>query len=327
MSLKIECAECGYQGRVSPAKAGLVIPCPSCEATLQVPSGSDKSAPASPAPRRNVRRPKADSLSTGYIALGGATILLAGVLAMIWIKTNQLGDEQLFDGVLPDADTTGQQTAADAESTPVTPAVSGEPNNVADTSPPPTSPVGADGPLEVTQVGDTDAVDNGDVILPEISAVAPETLLLAGMTEVVLQLEGFAADTRGAVENAVTAEVQAELRKCRLACVDTNDRPSFVVTLDLRQDGGVQKLGMTAELLGEVSGVPVSIWKHDAALIPVESKSLSGAVGLPGLDREVARFFTPLRDKLNTARTSIEAIRKNRERREEARRDGSRRSM
>lgn len=310
MSLSIECDGCGHTGRVSPAKAGRQIDCPSCGSAIQV----ARSTP--------VRRPKTDTSSAQYIALGGATLLLVGVLAMMWIKKNQLGDDQFFDGVLP-SDNASAQNEGDAEEGVQVSDSDSETQNtqqettVADTDP---APVNGNGPVEVGQLSDNGTFDDGEVILPEISAVAPEMLLLAGMQEVVLQLNGFSADTRGAVENAVSAEVLSELKKCRLSCVETNDRPSFVVNLDLRQDGGVQKLGMKAELLGEVSGVPVSIWKNDAALVPIESKSLTGAVGIPGLDREVARFFTPLRDKLNSARTRIESIRKNKDRREDARR-------
>jgi len=307
MSLTIECEDCGYSGRVSPAKAGMEIPCPSCDQMIDVPDAR---------PTRTVRRPKTDTSSTQYIVLGGAFVLLAGILVMMWVKKNQLADDQLFD-ISPEEQTSQSDTPttdpADEESTTVAGSGGAE-------SAPPEDLVSPDGPLKVTQVGENGTVDEGDVILPEITAVAPETLLLAGMKEVVLQLEGFSEDTRGAVENAVTAEVQAELRKCRLTCVTSQDKPSFVVTLDLRQDGGVRKLGMSAELLGEVSGVPVSIWKHDAALIPMEDKALNGSVGLTGLDRQVARFFTPLRQKLTNARNSIEAIRRNKQRREEARR-------
>lgn len=311
MSLTISCEDCGYNGRVSPAKAGMEIPCPACNETIVVPDAG---------PARAVRRPKTDTSSTQFIVLGGAFVLLAGILLMMWIRKNQLGDDQLFD-IAGDA---GQPAASDStptdtpddEGTTVTGA-SGTQN------PPADSLVDPDGPLQITQVGENGTVDQGDVILPEISAVAPETLLLAGMNEVVLQLEGFAEDTRGIVENAVTAEVQSELRKCRLTCVTAANKPAFVVTLDLRQDGGVRKLGMSAELLGEVSGVPVSIWKHDAALIPLENKALNGGVGLTGLDRQVAQFFTPLRQKLTDARNSIEAIRRNKQRREEARREAS----
>ncbi|MCR9201879.1 MAG: hypothetical protein NXI04_24810 [Planctomycetaceae bacterium] len=310
MSLTIECEDCGYTGRVSPAKAGMEIPCPSCDQMIEVPDAG---------PSRTARRPKTDTSSTQYIVLGGAFVLLAGILTMMWVRKNQLNDDQLFD--ISPAEQAGQADAnpsnpAGGESTTLVGGPDAE-------STPPDSIIDPDSPLEVTQVGDNGTVDQGDVILPEITAVAPETLLLAGMKEVVLQLEGFSEDTRGVVENAVTAEVQAELRKCRLTCVTSSNKPSFVVTLDLRQDGGVRKLGMSAELLGEVGGVPVIIWKHDAALIPLEDKALTGGVGLTGLDRQVARFFTPLRQKLTDARNSIEAIRRNRQRREEARRTPS----
>lgn len=307
MSLTIECEDCGYTGRVSPAKAGMEIPCPSCDQMIDVPNTGSA---------RAVRRPKTDTSSTQYIVLGGAFVLLAGILLMMWVRKNQLGDERLFD-ISPGEETSQGDAPATNPTNEEAATVVGSPG--AET-PPPEDVVNTEGPLKVTQIGENGTVDEGDVILPEISAVAPETLLLAGMKEVVLQLEGFAEDTRGAVENAVTAEVQSELRKCRLTCVTSKDRPSFVVTLDLRQDGGVRKLGMSAELLGEVSGVPVSIWKHDAALIPLEDKALNGSVGLTGLDRQVAQFFTPLRQKLTSARNSIEAIRRNKQRREEARR-------
>ena len=310
MSLSIECHECGHTGRVSPAKAGKTIPCPSCAEPIEV--SKNKSA-TSPAPRGSAsagRRPKADN-SIGLIALLGSTALLVGIMAMYWIKKNQLGEEVSFSlgpvisepnaggepGVsIPDADAGDAMGGSGATATNVSVTTTEPATEAPDKT---AEPVTANPPPK-------DAAP--DIILPDVQAVSPQVALLAGITEVVFEVNPLYEDSRGTVQGAIKSNCTSELTKCRLKCVEGEDAPKLVVDLDLRNVGGIQKLGMKAQLQADMLGIQVVVWDHDAALVPIDKKALNGGVSLPGLDREVARFFVSLREKIKTSKTAINSI-------------------
>lgn len=304
MSLTIECEECDYEGKVSPAKAGKTISCPSCSEPIEVPSGGvRRKSPKS----RSKNRAKTDNSSVPLIALGGATVLLVGILAMYMIKKAQM-EEEFGPGILDgnsvvDSEPNTTPPSVDA------PAVPSAQTPVKDT---------AEEPATAVAQQSTATETPGNYILPDINAVDPRMLLLAGLDEVTLDVTSVPEDTRGAVQNAVNANIKSALAKCRLKCSENEDKPKIMVDLDLRKIGGLQKLEMTAELQSEMSGVPVTIWEHHAALVTIDQKALNGSIALPGLDREVGAFFNSLRDKITTARTTINSIKENQRRRQEA---------
>lgn len=339
MSLTIECLECGHTGRVSPAKAGMTIPCPSCGESIEV-SGKKATAAAgargagakasrgsaSKAPRRSAaatRRPKADN-SIGLIALLGSTVLLAGILVMYWIKKNQLDEDFNFsqspDATEPNADD-GASNSGDDPADSDLPDVDGlNPANL-------TAESGATEAGSSDQQTDSMAVNTAgqdpaaDIILPEVQAVSPQVALMADITEVVFQVNSLPEDKRGAVQNAIESYCTSELNKCRLDCVEGDEKPKLVVDLDLRNIGGIQKLGMKAQLQAEMLGLQVVVWEHDAALVPIDQKALSSGISLPGLDREVAYFFVSLRDKISSSKTAINSIKEINRRKKAAEQD------
>lgn len=311
MSLTIECAECDYEGKVSPAKAGKTISCPSCSELIEVPAGKPSRRASKSRPDR---RPKTDNSSIPLIALGGATVLLVGILAMYMIKKAQMVEDfgaDVVNGTSPVDSTPG--TAIPVADTPV----ADKPSSSADKPAIEQTATGNNVATTVDTPKPKETPEN--FILPEINAVDPGMLLLADMNEVVLDVTGLPEDTRGAVQNAVNANIKSALAKCRLDCSEDETKPRIIVDLDLRKIGGLQKLGMTAELQGQMSGVPVTVWEHEAALVPIDKKALNGSIALPGLDREVAAFFNSLRDRITTARTTINSIKENQRRRKEAR--------
>lgn len=307
MSLTIECEECDYEGKVSPAKAGKTIPCPSCSEPIEVSPGRAGRKSSKPLSKGRTRT---DNSSVPLIALGGATVLLVGILVMYMIKKAQM-EEEFGPGILDGNPVVDSEPDSSPPS--VDPPVSTTQTPVNDSAKAPATPVGTDNTQQTTA---TKTPDN--YILPDINAVDPRMLLLAGLDEVTLDVTSIPEDTRGAVQNAVNANIKSALAKCRLKCSEDEDKPKIMVDLDLRKIGGLQKLEMTAELQSEMSGVPVTIWEHQAALVTIDQKALNGSIALPGLDREVGAFFNSLRDKITTARTTINSIKENQRRRQEA---------
>lgn len=321
MSLQIECQQCGHTGKVSPAKAGKTISCPSCSEPIKVSTGKSKGGTT----KRANRRPKTDN-SLGLVALLGSTVLLGGIVAMYWIKKQQieeesnLGQSPIVEQPLID-DGTGVSIPASSNDIVNVAVEDSAKNSAAETKV--ADPSSTDLQTETANSATkspTSADSEADIILPEVQAVKPQVALLAGITQVVFELHALPEDLRGAVHNAIRSNCTSELTRCRLKCLDeeADNTPTLVVDLDLRDVGGVQHLGMKAQLQADMFGVPVVVWENEAGLMPIDQKTLNSGISVPGLDRQVAKFFVSLRDKISTSKTAVNSIKEINRRKKEA---------
>lgn len=293
MSIEYTCDGCDFQGRVSPAKAGSVVECPSCGSEVEV--GEAKAVSVAKA-----RTTSADG-NVGTIIGIGAGVLVAGLLILFALKSMQAeqGSQEIAS-----TDPIGNETVA-------VPVLQIPPTDSTTIAPEPDRSAADNSATNSSQSDEPDA--EPDFSLPAMKAVDPAQILLSQLSNVTLVVERFEKDDRGAVAQAVTAATERALQRCRLTTQESATAPRLIVALSLDTSTGLQKLKLDASLEGDMQGLPVTVWQRTDSVMPLDDRALASGVIPPALDREVGEFFTSLREKIVAARRVVNARLKTKE--------------
>lgn len=157
---------------------------------------------------------------------------------------------------------------------------------------------------DVPVSGDTERDRTGtgtDAAINEIDT-ARGRRLMADMKDVATRVVGFASDSRGAVREAVSAGIVAELDRCRVPHRSGERKPLMDVQLELRQHDRQPTLWMSAELLAEEDGREVLVWKRSGMVTPLSNQALTSGLMPPNLNRDIGLFFRSLRSDFVDAR-------------------------
>jgi len=249
-------------------------------------------------------RSQTDNNSGARIFLLGSTVLLVGVGAMFAIRMYNIPGEDLAVASNLVIYGDGGKTSAlePAPANPDNPAkMSGDDSDLS-----------ALGVKTVQQPDDEQAVPSnvdelvgGSTESSTVIAISPQQLLMARMTDLVVNVIGFPEDSRGTVATAIEASTQGAMQSCKLTCVQGSNKPVMQVSLKLINDSGVDTLFVAAELQASLQGIPVKLWERKESLIALDDKALQNGILPPNLDRSLSRFFTTLRSDLVDARRTV----------------------
>ena len=160
-----------------------------------------------------------------------------------------------------------------------------------------------------TAVVDTDIPPSHESTLPAMDAIAPEQILLANLKQVVLEVRPLPSDSRNVVGDAVRTGTEEALQKCQLKCVESgnSDDPRLVVKLSLSDDAGFTRLRLKSEMQGEMQGLPIEFWTHEAPVVVITEKAVESGIMPSGLQRELGTYFKPLRERIVNSRRVVKA--------------------
>ncbi len=323
MSVTVTCTECDAEFEVSAAKAGQRVPCPDCDAENKVPrrrssersgrharpGASEKSGQHSrprgsersgrhPRPGESVaRRPGAEEgVSTTKVALIGVSVLVFGILAMVTAKFVMTPDIEYPE------DSVAAQQPSNGDAAEYTP------NDAADADSKTTTVVRESATqLEnatqtpVTPVTNTQSTSPSGEVIVDATGSDRARQIMAAMTDAAVHRSQFTQDARGDIGRAVETGVRAALEGCKLTYRAGKAEPVMNIYLDVRQQGGSQKLWMSAELLAKQGGQTIRVWERKGTITTVDDKALKSGV-VPRIDRDLSQFFRNLRAEFIEAR-------------------------
>lgn len=322
MSVTVTCTECDAEFEASAAKAGQRVPCPECDAENKVPrrrssersgrharpGASEKSGRHSrprgseqsgrhPRPGESVtRRPGTEGgVSTTKVALIGVSVLVFGILAMVTAKFVMTPDiEYPEDSVADNQPSNGDSPggAADGNRTTVVSDNATQPENATQTP--------------VTPVTNTQTTSPSGEPIVDATGSDRARQIMAAMTDAAVHRSQFTQDARGDIGRAVETGVRAALEGCKLTYRAGNAEPVMNIHLDVRQQGGSQKLWMSAELLAKHGDQTVRVWERKGSITTVDDKALKSGV-VPRIDRDLNQFFRNLRAEFIEARQQARA--------------------
>lgn len=261
--------------------------------------------------RSHAPAPKAASGSTAPIILGGALVVLLGVGVMAILRMQQVesADDPAEEGAAVAAESITENDPGSAVVIPTeagNQAVGVPAGHGAESSTSAQAVSHSDSGTGANGTGATAANFSEDDVTDELDT-ARGRRIMAGMKDVATNITGFAADSRGAIRDAVASEIVAELDRCRVPHRSGQQKPVMNVKLALKRMGEQPILWMEAELLAETEGETVLVWKRSGKVAPLNNQALTSGLLPPNLGRDVGLFFRSLRSDFVDARREFGA--------------------
>ena len=319
MPIPIECLECEYEGSASDTKAGKSIACPDCGEPIFV-DKPERKASRQPSVAGRKARVQTDHGSTAKIVLLGSVVLLLGVGIMLAIRMYSIPQEDLVaasnqvlygnkDSPVNDAPQTAIDEAGLSNNQITAAGVSGAGGPVGDDSDK-LQQTESNSDLELAAGSASAGELDDETESTAVVAISPQQLLMARMSELVVNVIGFPEDVRGTVRTAIESSTAGAMQSCKLDCVRGSGKPVMQLKLSLADVNGTRMLSVAAELQADMQGIPVKLWERSENLVSLDDKALQNGILLPNLDRSLGTFFTTLRGDLVDARRAVLAMEK-----------------
>ena len=212
MPIPIECLECEYEGYASDTKAGKSIACPDCGEPIFV-DKPERKASRQPSVAGRKARVQTDHGSTAKIVLLGSVVLLLGVGIMLAIRMYSIPQEDLVaasnqvlygnkDSPVNDAPQTAIDEAGLSNNQITAAGVSGAGGPVGDDSDK-LQQTESNSDLELAAGSASAGELDDETESTAVVAISPQQLLMARMSELVVNVIGFPEDVRGTVRTAI----------------------------------------------------------------------------------------------------------------------------